>query len=402
MLGVDIKRKRWADTPVRRLDTNRIPPPCPVAPHLPKQIVRLLSSCVGVWLTTFLPATVLVGLTMRDAHSLSVERTIVLFADQGSSPLSAELGFDGSVYVTLKRARPTLVKLDKTGKVTWTFEGVREEGIDKNFQGSVPLRDGSVVICASRRPLPGLPSKHYPGSLIKLDVNGKEIARYDPIDLPEDKWPIWSALMCARWGEDILFVADAPRNKIPPKYLVKGKELGPNLAIRVRPDLSIVWTRPVPVYSPGGILGARPRSRELSGGALLLSGGNRAVVISDSGDVLHADTFNDCLMLTASSADAPPQLICRASPYGSPWQLSKVDQELHPTEMIALQSPATDYSFATACSLPGGFVALGGSDQHQQGDVLVFDAKGKRVGSVHFPTSANLIRSQIGCWKWCL
>jgi hypothetical protein len=117
---------------------------------------------------------------------------------EGRQPLSTKQTSDGGFVVTASR---WVIKVDHEKNVAWTFEQPFQRGLATDLVNSVPLEDGSVMVCADRRQLPGAPPPHerFPGFPIKLDSSGKEIARYDPISGSRDKWPYIETMACGSW-----------------------------------------------------------------------------------------------------------------------------------------------------------------------------------------------------------
>ena len=123
-----------------------------------------------------------VGVMVKNACALSVNRQIELLPKEASTLVSAAIGLDGGVYVTLQQEVASLFKMGRSGKILWRYKAKLEDNIDGGFESSAPLADGGAIVCMSGRTL-GAVNTHYPGAVVKVDADGKRLGRYDPLNL---------------------------------------------------------------------------------------------------------------------------------------------------------------------------------------------------------------------------
>jgi hypothetical protein len=324
--------------------------------------------------------------------SASPDKSVTLFENEGLVPSSTAAWQGGGLILTVNPA-PVVVGINAEGKIAWRFDERREPGIDTNLKATVPQADGSVIVCANRESLPGRHYEQYPAYIFKLDRNGHEVARFDPLKRPQSEWPYLRLTSCVPWGDDFLLVAKPPPSIATAMIKDGDQERGQAMAVRMHGDLSVVWNHLIPT---GGLGLPRMRSHAIDKEHLILVENDTLIGLKADGSVYGWQAVHGCLLVSPIGDAGQIRIICQEPSHpGTPWELREIDNHLHVTRHLFLQNATGKYpGMTSACALPGDrFAVIAKRDYYS--DLLIFDLSGQLLKTVSLPARIELKRSGV-------
>ena len=223
---------------------------------------------------------------------------------------------DEGYFVPTQSVPARVLKLGSDRKLKWSFAVPFDPDVSVTISMVTPLRDGGALVCGGRRA--GLPERRMlPGFLMRLDRDGKEVERLDPMDSRYSGKAFYNAMTCATWGDGyVMSTQESPDGSTAAFDRYDNSDV---FVRRLTAEFSTIWETPLAV---GGSIFPTPMApKETPSGDLVFPGIGNIFVVDGSGKVkAHAD-MGDCRWIRTSAGNQSLMFGC-------------VDGAEHPTPSV--------------------------------------------------------------------
>ena len=174
----------------------------------------------------------------------TVEREVILNPEWFNIPASLLKASDGGYFVLGSFEELWITKTGAEGHPLWTHRDPPVKGTGAQFVSAAPAADGGVLICGHRHT--GIPG-NYGGLVIRLDKNGHEVSRIDPlIQHPSQVDQFIGVVTCSRWGDGFMVSGGVRVTERSPE----GKTIthGFPTIMRLHNDGTLMWQKNIDGY----------------------------------------------------------------------------------------------------------------------------------------------------------
>jgi hypothetical protein len=339
--------------------------------------LMLPSRPIGFGLLVLLVQSSLVTVT----SALVPQHEVLLMEKVPTLPVHVERAADGGYLVLLDTTPNVLLKLDSTGKTMWSFEDHTVENAVAQFRRVSAEANGDVLLCAARNGGWNLPS-----AMIRLNSQGREIARLDPQLTPIEGGAIYAISSCLTWGNGYVIVANEKRpSGAPDDYGKMSRFPFHTVVLRLRSDFTLEWRKAFAgLASP---LGALAGPKVLRGGDLIIPVVDGIFRIDPSGTLKAHAEFGTCTWLRTTNDDSRLRFAClRSGKEAASTTIVEYDESLNIKNEIPLYD---NVGAPSVCELANGTFALLANDSPKAPFVQIYSAQGKALDKYRFPTYAS-------------
>jgi hypothetical protein len=331
--------------------------------------------CFG--LRVFLVQATLVTVT----SALAPQHEVLLMEKVPTLPVHLERAADGGYLVLLDTNPNVLLKLDSAGKTVWSFEDHTVENARARFRRLSAEANGDVLLCTERDGGPQN-SQALPSGMIRLNSQGREIARLDAQSTPIDGGAIYFISSCLTWGSGYVIVANQKRpSGAPDDY---GKMSGfpfHTVVLRLRSDFTVEWRKAFAgLASPPGTPAA---PKVLRSGDLIIPVVTGIFRIDPNGILKAQAKLGVCTWLRTINDDPRLRFACLRDASTS---IVEYDESLNIKNEIPLYD---NVGVPAVCELANGTFTLLANDSPKAPFVQIYSAQGKALDKYRFPTYAS-------------
>jgi hypothetical protein len=316
------------------------------------------------------------------ASALVPQHEILLMEKVPTLPVRIERVADGGYLVLLDTNPNVLLKLDSAGQSVWSFEMHTDENAKAQFVRVSAEANGDALLCVARNGAWDLPS-----AMIRLNSQGREIARIDAQSTAIEGGPIYAISSCLRWGSGYVIVANEKRpSGAPDDYGKMSRFPFHTVVLRLRSDFTVEWRKAFAgLASPPGTP-AGPKV--LRGGDLIIPVADGIFRIDPSGTLKAQAKLGPCTWLRTINDDPRLRLACtrRFAKEIASTTIVEYDELLNIKNEIALYD---NVGVPAVCELANGNFALLANDSPKAPFVQIYSAQGKALDKYRFPTYAS-------------